>query len=94
MLNLIWLATIYEDSGLPGGASTNLVGNIKNLVFAVAAITALYFLVTAGFKYVTSGGNAESTKKAGQTIVFACVGLFLILTSYTIMTWVFSIGVN
>lgn len=85
-------ASIYQDAGLPDSDSSNLVNNIKNLVFVAAGVIALFVLVIAGFKYVTSGGNPENTKKAGQTIIFASLGLFLILTSYVIMTWVFKVG--
>ena len=88
------LSTIYEDVGLPKSDGSKLVGNVKNLVFVAATVLALYFLITAGMSYVTSGGSADKTKKAGQTIVFACVGLFLILMSYTIITWVFKIGTS
>lgn len=96
MLDLILfkIASIYEDVGLPSGDTSNLVENVKNLVFIVAAVVALFFLVTAGLSYVTSGGSADKTKKASQTIVFACVGLFIILMSYTIITWVFKIGTS
>ena len=66
--------------------------NLKNLSFVIAAILALYFLVTAGYQYVTSGGNAEKTKKAGQTILYASIGLILVILSYTLITWVFKIG--
>ncbi len=94
MLSNIYLklATVYTDSGLPSSETKKLIENVKNLVFVVAAVLALYFLVMAGMSYVTSGGNAEKAKKATQTIVFACVGLFIILMSYTIITWVFKIG--
>jgi len=90
MLRIV--ASIYTDAGLPNGDTGRLVTNVKNLVFVAAAVLALYFLITAGMQYVTSSGNAEKTKKATQTIIFACLGLFLILMSYTIITWVFKIG--
>jgi Type IV secretion system pilin len=91
---LFKISSIYEDVGLPNGDASNLVENVKNLVFVIAAVVALFFLVTAGLSYVTSGGNADKTKKAGQTIIFASVGLFIILMSYTIITWVFKIGTS
>lgn len=89
---VIRLASIYEDSGLPKTKASGLVSNVKNLVFVAATVLALYFLIMAGLQYVTSSGNADKSKKATQTIVFACVGLFIILMSYTIITWVFKIG--
>jgi hypothetical protein len=89
---LISIFNTYVDLGLPDADPSSLETNIKNLVFGIAAVVALFFLVTSGFKYVTSGGNAEQTKKAAQTIVFACLGLFMILFSYSIITWVFRVG--
>ncbi len=93
LLDLVIIAdTIYERSGLPKGDPSAAGENIKNLVFIAAGVVMLYILISAGFKYVTSGGNAENTKKAGQTILFAVIGMFLILISYTVMTWVFKVG--
>ena len=89
---LDFISTVYEDAGLPDTKLDAAGTNIKNLVFIAAGVVMLYILISAGFKYVTSGGNAENTKKAGQTILFAIVGMFLILISYTVMTWVFKVG--
>lgn len=93
LLSLVVFAdTIYERAGLPAGDPSRVGENIKNLVFIAAGVVMLYILISAGFKYVTSGGNAENTKKAGQTILFAVIGMFILLISYTIMTWVFRVG--
>ena len=82
-----FLATVYTDAGLPNSTTSgDFMANLKDLTFIVAAILALYFLVTAGYQYVTSGGNAEKTKKAGQTIIFASIGLVLVIFSYTLTT--------
>lgn len=86
------LSNIYVDAGLRDTNASGFADNALNLVFIVAAIMALYFLVTAGFKYVTSGGDPEKAKKAGQTIIFASLGLFLILVSTTLINWVFRVG--
>ncbi len=92
MLNIFnKLLALYEDVGLPATSSKTLAANIKNLIFVVAAAIALYFLVSAGFKYTTSA-SADKSKEAGQTIIYACLGLFIILSSYAIITWVFNIG--
>ncbi|MDQ5914079.1 MAG: hypothetical protein QG623_698 [Patescibacteria group bacterium] len=86
------IATVYEDVGLPKGDISTFGENAKNLVFVIAGVITIYIILSAGFKYVTSGGNAEDTKKAGQTIVYGAVGLFIILMSYVIITWVFKVG--
>lgn len=91
---LIRLGNVYTDVGLPDTRTPAFTKNTKNLVFVIATILTLYFLVSAGYKYITSGGNPEKTKEAGQTIVYACVGLFLILMAYSLVTWVFKIGAS
>jgi hypothetical protein len=83
---------IYTSAGLPDTPSSSLAANIKNLIFVVAGVVVVYFLSLGGYKYTTSGGNPEEAKKATQTIVYACLGLFIILSSYVIVTWVFGIG--
>ena len=90
-INLI-IASIYDRAGLPNGDASKFGENAKNLVFIIAGVITIYIILSAGFKFVTSGGNAESTKKAGQTLVFGAVGLFIILMSYVIITWVFKVG--
>lgn len=86
--------TVYQRAELPDADINSLGENIKNLIFILAGVVALYILLSGGFKYVTSGGNSEQTKKAGQTILFGGIGLFIILISYTLITWVFKVGGN
>jgi len=90
-VNLI-IASIYERAGLPNGDASQFAAKAKDLIFIIAGVITLYIILSAGFKYVTSGGNAENTKKAGQTIIFGALGLVIILLSYTIITWVFKVG--
>ncbi len=93
--NLLNIAeTVYQRAKLPDADISSLGENIKNLIFIMAGVVALYILLSGGFKYVTSGGNSEQTKKAGQTILFGGIGLFIILISYTLITWVFKVGGN
>ena len=89
---LLRIANIYEEIGLKGNKPDDAVGKAKDLVFILAGVVLLYVILSAGFKYVTSGGNSESTKKAGQTMLFGAIGFVIILLSYTIITWVFKVG--
>ncbi len=89
---LLTISNIYERAGLPSADASKFTERAMNLVFIAAGAITIYIILSAGFKYVTSGGNAENTKKAAQTIIFGFVGLFLILMSYTIIRWVFKIG--
>jgi hypothetical protein len=42
--------------------------------------------VWGGFSWLTSGGNAEKIKKGSQTMIWAAIGVMLVLSSYIILT--------
>ena len=71
-----------------------LLSNGINLIFAVAAILALVFLIMGGIKWLTSQGEKEGVNKARETIVAAIVGLVIIFLSYLIVNFVLSLFVG
>ena len=71
-----------------------LLSNGINLIFAVAAILALVFLIMGGIKWLTSQGEKEGVNKARETIVAAVVGLVIIFLSYLIVNFVLSLFVG
>ncbi len=73
-----------------------IIANGINLLFVVAAILALAFLVIGGVKWLTSQGEKEGITKARETIVAAVVGLIIIFLSYLIVNFLLNlfVGVN
>ncbi|OGH47795.1 MAG: hypothetical protein A3A51_03750 [Candidatus Levybacteria bacterium RIFCSPLOWO2_01_FULL_39_10] len=69
----------------------NVVGNILNVVFIVAVIIALAFLIYGGIKWVTSGGDKTKVEGARNTIVAALIGLVLVFLAYFILQIVFAL---
>ena len=55
-----------------------------NTVYLWIGIIAVVVIVIAGIIYMTSAGNAEKTKKAKSTILYALCGLVLVLSSFGI----------
>ena len=47
-------------------------------------------IIFGGFKYMTSGGSDDKTKDAKNTILYALVGLVIVLLAQTIVKFVFS----
>jgi hypothetical protein len=45
-------------------------------------------IIYAGFRYVTSAGNAEATKNARSTIMYAVIGLIIIALAQVIVHFV------
>lgn len=83
-------------SALCLGASDlgKVIVNGVNLLFVVAALLALVFLIIGGVKWLTSQGEKEGVNKARETIVAAIVGLVIIFLSYLIVNFVLNLFVG
>ena len=62
-----------------------LLKNAFTIVFAVAALTVLVFLIYGAFKWITSGGEKEGTKAARTYITNALVGLAILALAFVIL---------
>lgn len=62
-----------------------VVGTLIQLIFAIAVIVALFYLIWGGFKWLTSGGDKQAVTSAREHIVAAIIGLVIIFLSYFIL---------
>ena len=62
-----------------------IVGTLIQLIFAIAVIIALFYLIWGGFKWLTSGGDKGAVQQAREHIVAAIIGLVIIFLSYFIL---------
>ncbi len=72
-------------------STTNLrqgVANIINYILMFLGLIAVAYIIWAGIKMVTSGGNESKVKEGQKTITYAVVGLLVIFLSYAIVNWV------
>src|SRR3990167_3023664 len=72
------------------GSLQSIVSNAIRLLLIAAGVVALIYLILAGYKYITAGGNAETATEARTGILNAIIGLVVIFASYLIITFVFS----
>lgn len=62
-----------------------LIANFIYWLVGLAGTVALAMIIFAGFKFLTSGGEAKSVDSAKKTLTFAIVGLLLIFFSFLIL---------
>ncbi len=74
-------ATTQEELG-------QSITTIINYFLGLLGLVAVAFLIYAGILMVTAGGNDEQVTKARKIIMYAVVGIVIILLSYTIVTFV------
>ena len=74
-------------------AGASLEGTIKtiiNILSAIVGVVAVIMIIFGGFKFITSGGDASSTKSARDTILYAIVGLVIVAIAQAIVWFVLS----
>ena len=59
--------------------------NIINFLAIFAGVVAVFFLIFAGFKFVTSQGDPEKVAAARRTMVFVLWGSLIVATSFLIL---------
>lgn len=57
------------------------------LLFLIGAISVI-MIVIGGIKYTTSNGNADQTKSAKNTILYAIIGLVVAILAYALVDFV------
>jgi hypothetical protein len=78
----------------PTAAAQGTLGSnitlLINYFLGILGLVAVAFLIYAGVLMVTAGGAEEQVTKARKLIMYAVIGIVIILLSYTIVTFVSS----
>jgi hypothetical protein len=62
-----------------------LIGQLIQLIFVIAVVVALLWLIYGGFRWLVSGGDKTQVSAAREHIVAAIIGLVIIFLSYFIL---------
>lgn len=84
-------STFRPLCSLSEGNFGQIVGLALQLLFIVAVVVALFFLVWGGIKWILSGGDKSAVEGARNTIVAALVGLAITFLAYFLLTFVIGI---
>lgn len=66
-----------------------VVARIINIFLGILGIVAVSLIIFAGFTWMTSEGNEEKISKAKGILKSAVIGLFIILSAWGIVTFIF-----
>lgn len=67
-----------------------MMGNIIKLAIGLVMFIAIIFVIFGGYRYITAGGNPEQIAQAKASILWAIVGLIIAITSYLVISYVWS----
>lgn len=60
------------------------MSNMIKLVSVIAGLYGLFNIISAGYTYLSSGGNAKATEQAMGQLTYSLIGLMIIVGSFTI----------
>jgi len=78
-------------SSVNDGNSTDLpsfITNIVNILLFLAGAIAVIVIIIGGIRYVMSSGDAGQVQSAKNTILYAVVGLVVVIMAYAIVNFV------
>jgi len=79
-----------DPGNIPTTSAEVVLNTALNSVYMVAGIVAVIVIIIAGYMYVTSQGDSAAVTKAKNAILYAVIGLVVIILAFSI-TW-FVIG--
>lgn len=82
------LADILDTSGLPRPHTDNTIDIVLNLVFALAASIAVLMIAIGGLRYILAHGDPGAVAQARNSMLYALVGLVVIMIAFSIVTFV------
>lgn len=68
--------------------STNFIPALIGLLFALAVVIAVIYLIWGGIKWIMSGGDKQALQTAREHVIAAIVGLVLVFLTYFIINFI------
>lgn len=70
------------------GANPDALQTILNIVFVFSGSIAVLIIVISGFRFVISAGDPQAVTKARNAIIYAVIGLIVIISATVIVNFV------
>lgn len=73
---------------IPTATSSDIVANILTVFYMVSGVVAVIVIIIAGFTFVTTGSDPAAVAKSRNTILYAVIGLVVIISAFVITQFV------
>jgi hypothetical protein len=71
-----------------GKSINDILAMVINIFSWFVGVVAVIFAIVAGFKYITSGGDASAIKSAKDTLFYVIIGLVVVALSQVVVNFV------
>lgn len=75
-------------SGANKNALNKPIQEVINILLYVAGVAAVIVIVIGGIRYITSDGDANQANQSKKVIIYAVVGLVVVVFSYAIVNFI------
>jgi ABC-type Fe3+ transport system permease subunit len=75
-------------SGNEANDVTKTIQAVINILLFLVGLIAVLMIVIAGFRFVTSNGDANTVSSAKNTIIYAVIGIVIAVMAYAIVNFV------
>lgn len=80
------------DPDNPGSdAVAQLIGNLVQVALTVAGGVAIVMIMVGAFQYLTAYGNEEKATKGRTTLMWAIIGVVVIILAKVIVSWIWNL---
>ena len=76
------------DVNIPKLTGEQVLHNGLNLTYFLAGTIAVIVIIIGGIMYVTSAGNSGNITKAKNMLLYAAIGLVIVIAAYAITNFV------
>jgi hypothetical protein len=72
----------------PVTGTEGVLYKITTIIAVVGGVAAVVMIMVSGFRYITSGGDAQKVATAKNTLIGSVAGLIIVVLAQTIITFV------
>ncbi len=83
-----------KDIGYEGfikSASSSTLATVLNAIYLIAGVVGVLVIVIAGYKFVTSQGDANQVAAAKKAILGAVIGLVIVMIAFTVTQYLIGV---
>lgn len=62
--------------------------NVINAAIVLSGVVAMFFMMWAGYKFISSQGDAEAISAARQTFFYAIIGMLFVVFAFVVFNFV------
>lgn len=68
--------------------TNGIIIKVANLIAIITGITAVFIIIVAGIRFITSSGDPSGVTSARNSILFAVIGLIVIIVARSIVVFI------